>query len=100
MEAVGFMDRLASASLVITGEGSFDAGSLHGKVPAGVLEEAGLARVPVAILCGVASADAPGAFVRSLVDLVGPDVALTDPRGALERLAETLAGDEALPGKV
>jgi hypothetical protein len=34
------------------------------------------------------------------VDLVGPDAALTDPRGALERLAEALAGDEALPRKV
>jgi glycerate kinase len=93
MDAVGFTERLASASFVITGEGSFDAGSLRGKVPAGVLEAAGLASVPAAILCGVASAEAPGAVVRSLVDLVGPEAAMADARSALERLAEGLAAE-------
>jgi glycerate kinase len=93
MEAVGFQDRLAAASVVITGEGAFDAGSLHGKVPAGVLQASVLAGVPVAVLCGVASADAPGAIVRSLVDLVGPDRAVADAHGSLERLAEELAGE-------
>ena len=93
MEAVGFGDRLASASFVITGEGSFDAGSLRGKVPAGVLEACELAGVPAAILCGVASAEASGAVVRSLVDLVGADAAIADARGSLERLAEALAAD-------
>jgi glycerate kinase len=95
MEAVGFRDRLASASFVITGEGSFDSGSLRGKVPAGVLEACELAGVPAAILCGVASAEVPGTVVRSLVDLVGPDVAIADARASLERLAEALAADPA-----
>jgi glycerate 2-kinase len=94
MEAVGFHERLAAASVVITGEGAFDAGSLHGKVPAGVLQASALAGVPVGVLCGVASVDAPGAVVRSLVDLVGQQRALADARGSLERLAEELA-DEA-----
>jgi glycerate kinase len=98
MDAVGFQERLAAASVVVTGEGAFDAGSLHGKVPAGVLQASALAGVPVAVLCGVASADAPGAVVRSLVDLVGRDRALTDARGSLELLAQQLA-DEA-PGRV
>ena len=99
MEAVGFDDRLALASLVITGEGSFDAGSLGGKVPAGVLEAAAAAGVPVAILCGVASANVSGAIVRSLVDLVGRDVALADAAGSLERLAQALAADPPIvPG--
>ncbi len=99
MEAVGFRERLASASFVITGEGSFDAGSLRGKVPAGVLEASDLAGVPAAILCGAASVEAPGAVVRSLVDLVGADAALGDARASLERLAETLATDPAvIPG--
>jgi glycerate kinase len=97
MEAVGFSARLRRASFVITGEGSFDAGSLHGKVPAGVLEAAGLAGVPAAILCGVAGADAPGATVRSLVDLVGSEMALADAGGSLERLAEDLGRDTATP---
>lgn len=96
MEAVGFADRLAAASFCITGEGSFDAGSLRGKVPAGVLEACELAGVPAAILCGVASAEAPGAVVRSLVDLVGADAALSEARASLERLAEALAADPAV----
>jgi glycerate kinase len=91
MEAVGFQERLEAASVVLTGEGAFDAGSLHGKVPAGVIEASALAGVPVAVLCGVASVDAPGVVVRSLVDLVGPDRALADARGSLDRLAEELA---------
>jgi glycerate kinase len=98
MEAVGFADRLGSASLVITGEGSFDAGSFRGKVPAGVLEACAPAGVPAAIVCGVASVGAPGAVVRSLVDLVGPDAALADAAGSLERLAEALATDAAVVG--
>ncbi len=52
MDAVGLARRIASADLVITGEGSFDRGSLHGKVPAGILRACALAGVPVAIVCG------------------------------------------------
>jgi glycerate 2-kinase len=98
MEAVGFADRLASASLVITGEGSFDAGSLRGKVPAGVLEACAAAGVPAVVACGVATVEAPGAVVRSLVDLVGPDSAIADAGRSLERLAEALATDTAIVG--
>src|SRR4029077_20879200 len=87
MEAGGFERHLAAASLVITGEGSFDASSLRGKVPAGVLDAARLAGVPAVVLCGVAAVDAPGAVVRSLVDLAGPEVALADAARSLERLA-------------
>jgi glycerate kinase len=91
MEAVAFASHLAGADLVITGEGSFDEQSLHGKVPAGVLAAAGEAGVPVAVACGVASVGVAGVMVRSLVDLVGPDAALADARRSLETLAETLA---------
>src|SRR4051795_11037621 len=100
MEAVGFSERLAAASFVVTGEGSFDAGSLHGKVPAGVLQACALAGVPAAILCGVATADAPGAVVRSLVDLVGQEAALADAGGSLERLAEDVAAHVSAVGGV
>jgi glycerate kinase len=95
MEAVGFDAQLRAADLVITGEGSFDAQSLHGKVPAGVLAAAGLARVDVAIVCGVASQDVPGVRIRSLVDLVGQEAALGDARRSLERVAEELAREVA-----
>ena len=93
METVGFEQRLFSADLVITGEGSLDDQSLRGKVPAGVLRAASIASVPVAILCGVASVRPDGAVVRSLVDRVGPDAAVQDARRALELVAEELARD-------
>jgi glycerate kinase len=93
MEAVGFAAHLAEADLVITGEGSFDEQSLRGKVPAGVLAAAREANTPVAIACGVATVSAAGATVRSLVDLVGAEVAMTDARRSLETLASTLATD-------
>ncbi len=97
MDAVGFGPRLDEADVVITGEGSFDEQSLHGKVPAGVLGAAELAGRPVIILCGVASVDAPRATVRSLVDHVGRDAALGDPRRSLESLAAALAREHGSP---
>jgi hypothetical protein len=42
----------------------------------------------------VATADVAGVTVRSLVVLVGPDVALSDARRSLGSLAEVLAVDE------
>ena len=94
MEAVAFDRHLAEADTVITGEGSFDAQSLRGKVPAGVLDASRLAAKPVLILCGVASAEAPGATVRSLVDLVGAEEAVRDARRSLESLAAAVASDQ------
>lgn len=91
MDAVGLSERIEAADLVITGEGSLDAQSLHGKTPAGVLEACALARVPVAIVCGRASIEVPGATVLSLVDRVGERDALGDARSALVVVAEDLA---------
>ena len=91
MEAVGLAGRLRAAELVITGEGAFDQQSLHGKVPDGVLRAAEEARVPAAILCGVASVHPTGVEVRSLVDHVGPDAAMSDARRSLEDLAAAFA---------
>ena len=91
MEAVGFQERLRNADLVITGEGSLDEQSLHGKVPAGVLRTAKTAGVRVAILCGVASVQPEGAMLRSLVERVGHEAATTDARRSLELLAQELA---------
>ena len=87
MDAVGFIERLERADLVITGEGAFDEQSLRGKVPAGVIRAAELAGVPRTVLCGVASVAVAGVTVRSLVELVGPDAALADAPRALEALA-------------
>jgi glycerate kinase len=98
METQRFEQRLVGADLVITGEGSFDAQSLHGKVPDGVIRAARLGGVRCAVVCGRASIAPPeDVTVRSLVEAVGEQAALEDARGSLERLAaELAAGADAL----
>lgn len=51
-EALGMADRLKSADLVITGEGSLDSQTLGGKGPAGVAAMAKAAGVPVVAVAG------------------------------------------------
>ena len=91
MDAVGLADRIASADLVITGEGSLDEQSLRGKVPAGVLHACRLAGVPAAIVCGRATIAPPGVAVVSLVDRVGERAALDRARPVLVSAAEDMA---------
>ncbi len=93
MEAVDLGGRMEGAALVITGEGSLDAQSLFGKVPAGVIELGALHSVPVAVLCGRSEVTPAGVTVRSLVDRVGQEAALGDARRSLELLASELAAD-------
>ena len=50
LELVRFSEAVKEASLVITGEGRSDAQTLLGKVPLGVLQNAG--KVPVALVSG------------------------------------------------
>ena len=96
MEAVGFEDRIARADVAVTGEGSFDEQSLHGKVPDGVIRAAAVAEVPVAVVCGRATVHPAGVMVRSLVERVGPDRALDDPVRSVELVAEEVASQVAL----
>lgn len=91
MEAVGLVRRVEAADLVITGEGAFDASSLRGKVPAGVLEIARAAGVPALVLCGRAEIRPPGLEVHALAELVGPERAVADARLALEEAAAAIA---------
>ncbi|RYD39017.1 MAG: glycerate kinase, partial [Verrucomicrobiaceae bacterium] len=51
-EALGMSDRLKSADLVITGEGSLDVQTLGGKGPAGVAAMAKAAGIPVVAVAG------------------------------------------------
>lgn len=75
--AVGLRDRVALADLVVTGEGSYDATSLRGKVVSGVARIAQAAGVPCVVAAGQASVgtrDAAAAGVdevRSVRDLYG-----------------------------
>ena len=91
MDALGLAPRIARSDLVITGEGSLDAQSLHGKTPAGVLSACELAGVPAIIVCGRAEIAPEGVVVASLSDRVGSEAALADARSSLTLVAEDLA---------
>jgi len=65
-ETVGLRASLADASLVLTGEGRFDATSGAGKVVGHVLGEARSAGVPAAIVAGEADPEALGTLPRDI----------------------------------
>ena len=52
LTATRFRERIAEAALVVTGEGTVDASSAEGKVPAGVVDAAAEAGVPVVVFGG------------------------------------------------
>ena len=93
MDALGAGRRVASADVLVTGEGRLDASSLRGKVFSGLLAEAQRAEVPMAVLCGRSEIRMPGALVESLVDRFGEERAMGDARVALEELAAEVALD-------
>jgi glycerate kinase len=90
---------LDEADLVITGEGSFDEQSLHGKVISGVAAAARDRGLPCVVLAGIASAgrrEAAAAGVTETYTLVGYygdlERALEKPAEGLSALAKRLAG--------
>jgi glycerate kinase len=91
-EAAGLIDAIASADLVITGEGRFDEQSALGKVPEAVRALAASAGVPVALVAGSIDVE-PAAYSAavSLVDLVGPALSFADPVAALHAAGASLA---------
>ena len=98
-ELVDLRGALAAASVVVTGEGSFDGQSAAGKAPTHVAALAAEAGVPVALVAGRISPDADtSAFAESvsLTELAGSGAAaIADParwlREAGAALARTLA---------
>jgi glycerate 2-kinase len=100
LDLVRFADHLPGASLVITGEGSLDEQTLHGKAPAGVAAAAAAAGVPVVAVAG-RLALAPGRLRAAGIDGayaltdIEPDVqrCMTEAGPLLERLARQLAHD-------
>lgn len=96
--AIGLRDRMAKADLVITGEGSFDAQSLMGKVVSGVAALAGEHAVPCLVVAGqvhVGRREAAAAGVEqsySLTDHVGLEAAMAEPAAKLADLAAHIAG--------
>ncbi|MFF7187644.1 glycerate kinase [Streptomyces sp. NPDC008222] len=100
LDVLGFAPALARASLVITGEGSLDEQTLHGKAPAGVAAAARAVGKEVVAVCGrlALPPEALGrAGIRRAYPLTDtePDIAkcLTDAGPILERVAERIARD-------
>ncbi len=100
LDVLGFAPALERASLVITGEGSLDEQTLHGKAPAGVAAAARAAGKEVVAVCG-RLALAPEALGRAgirrayaLTD-VEPDVArcIAEAGPILEQVAERIGAD-------
>jgi glycerate kinase len=98
VDALALADRIAAARVVVTGEGSFDAQSLRGKVVAGVARLAQEAGVPCLVLAGrvdVGRREAAAAGVEAAYDLVGAvgeRAAVGEAARSLRQLAERVAG--------
>jgi glycerate kinase len=102
LEMTAFADHLDGARLVITGEGSLDEQTLHGKAPVGVARATAAhdRAVPVIAVAGVSSLSpaqlkAAGISAAYALTDIEPDVATcrADPGPILERLAARIAGD-------
>ncbi len=102
-DAVGLTARIAAVDLVITGEGSFDASSLTGKVVSGVAARAAGQCVPCLVFAGQVSVgadqatDAGVGAAYSLAAAVGLERALAEPYAGLVLLAGHVAGRWPLP---
>ncbi len=94
-ELIGLPDAVAEASVVVTGEGSFDGSSAAGKVPASVAGLASAAGVPAVLVAGRISGDTRAfAAALSLTDLAGsPAAAMAAPARWLEEAGRRLAAD-------
>lgn len=68
-ELVGLRDALGAASVVVTGEGSFDGQSAAGKAPTHVAALAAEAGVPVALVAGRIAPDADASAFAAAVSL-------------------------------
>jgi glycerate kinase len=84
-------DHVATADLVITGEGRLDVQSFEGKVVGGVMEVCAEHGVPVAAIVGVADDDVRDRIpLAVLADEFGEERALREPLWCVERAAAGL----------
>ncbi|MGX1757129.1 glycerate kinase [Streptomyces lydicus] len=100
LDVLGFAPALAKATFVITGEGSLDTQTLHGKAPAGVAAAARAAGLDVVAVCGRLqlpreALDAAGIRRAYALTDLEPDPArcMAGAGPLLERAAEQLARD-------
>jgi len=104
LEVLGFAGALGRADLVITGEGSLDEQTLHGKAPVGVAQAARARGLDVVAVCGrlaLPPADLGAAGIRRAYALTeiepDPAVCMSQAGPLLERVAAALARDFLLP---
>jgi glycerate 2-kinase len=100
LDLLGVRSALPGARLVVTGEGSLDEQTLHGKAPAGVAAAARAAGVPVVAVAGPQQPGAGGAregrhrhrlFPGRAA--ARPERSMREPVPLLERLAGRIAAD-------
>ena len=102
LELASFSDWLEGARLVITGEGSLDAQTLHGKAPVGVARAAAMHQPPVPVVavagrCTLSADELRAADISAAYALtdIEPDVTqcMTNAGPLVERLAGLIAAD-------
>lgn len=98
LDMTGFADKLPGADLVITGEGSFDEQTLHGKGPAGIAAQA--PGIPVVAMAGrialpLETLKQHGFSAGYGLTDIEPDIerCMTDTAVLLEKLATKVAAD-------
>ncbi|MET0524430.1 MAG: glycerate kinase [Nocardioides sp.] len=98
LDLVGFEKRISGCALVITGEGSLDEQSLHGKAPMGVAEAARIHGVPAIAVCGRRSLDEKsltriGIHASYALTEIEPDPArcMREASGLLQELGARIA---------
>jgi glycerate 2-kinase len=100
LDVLGFAGALARADLVITGEGSLDEQTLHGKAPVGVAQAARRAGVEVVAVCGrlaleaeqLTAAGISRAYPLSRIE-PDPAVSMAEAGPLLTRLGGSIARD-------
>jgi glycerate kinase len=90
METVGLQEKVAGASLVITGEGRIDSQTLHGKAPVGVARIAKAAGCKVIAIAGCLSTDS------QVVHQHGFDAVFSITPGPMDLQEALLTGAENL----
>jgi glycerate kinase len=102
LELASFTGRLAGSRLVITGEGSLDAQTLHGKAPVGVARAAGAQRPPVPVVavagrCTLSLAELRAVGISAAYAIADIESDLTkcmaNAGPLLERLTARIVGD-------
>ena len=97
LELVRFDDQLDGVDLVVTGEGSLDQQTLHGKAVAGVAARAAQRGIPVVAVCGqntLGPDDLAGAGIRTayaLTEHADLETSIADPAPLLELVGRLIA---------